>query len=521
MGVRIIAKTKVNNVPELNLPPYEINTNIAVPKGADPSKIQSGQITNSFANKLHLIKLADDFPFKDDNLSSNDKFKIKSFSDLCLLDGGAVQYDPDDFLYCKNLGYPLNRLITLRRFPLPCTDNIWDKEIQKEPDIARLVTYFDQNTNKLDELLAFTYKLKWKELTSEFEQASMQGEQTGLSGFMLKAMKVLDPNLYNNDLRGENANMLDPKHDQNRVYGPVDSITNTHIRDVGFEFNKDFEVQFDYELRSWSGRTPEYAMKDIISNVLATTYNNGKFWPGARYWVGQRPSRFTEHFQYMNTDDMDKILSGAYNDLKSVLHTFGNKSSAIDTLKNALKGGIALGMGKILDKVGRPGILAMNSLLSGEPTGFWHLSIGNPLNPILSIGNLICEDVSFSFPTDSLSYGEFPTKLTVKIKLKPAQIKDRAGIEMMFNMGKERIYYAPKSVDVAANKVISKTAKGFFGFDTSAVDFALGEVYDFVADGVKSVSKTIQEVNTNSTTEQTEDNPSSSNNNEMNSNSEL
>ena len=256
------------------------------------------------------------------------------------------------------------------------------------------------------------------------------------------------------------------------------------------EFNKDFDITFQYNLRSINGRTPEYVMKDIIANVLATTYNNAKFWPGSRYWVGERPSKFYMRYQYMNTDDMDNILFQGIKDLKSAISQFGTASSAIATLSAAIKGGFQIAMGKLLDKVGRPGIPMMNSLLSGEPTGFWHLTVGNPLNPILCVGNLIIDDVEFSFPGDSLSYGDFPTKLQVKIKLKPGQAKDRAGIEMMFNHGKQRIYYAPKTVEIDKNKNIGKSTRGFFNFESKEIDNMLTQTYDFIADGVKSITKT-------------------------------
>ena len=507
---------------------YEVTQNIAITKGVDKfidtkgkeqnaklqAKLKSGQITNSVINKLHLIKLSNGLPFNDKDLRSRPEFKPITFTDLCKMDMGmgAQQYDVDDFLYCKNLGFPINHLITLRRFPYPCTDNLWDKNVQGEPDIARMVTYFNQDINKLDELLSFSYKMKWKELTSEMEQATMQGDQSGYSGFMKKAMTIFDPELAKNSLRGENANTYDPKHDQNKVYGPVDSITNTHIRDVGLDFDKEFEVTFEYELRSINGRTPEYAMKDIMGNILATTYNNGKFWPGSRFWIGERPSKFYKSYQYMDTDDMDKQLFGASGSLKSMIAGFSKKGNAVNTLKQAVTNGFQVAFGKILDKVGRPGILTMNSLLSGEPTGFWHLTIGNPVNPILCVGNLICTDVDWSFPTDSLSYGDFPTKLLVKVKLKPGQSKDRAGIEMMFNAGKQRIYYAPKNVEVTKSKDIAKTTRSFFNFDKKSIDNALGQTYDFVADGVKSVTKTTSNVNIPNDTIGSTTQPTSKNN---------
>ncbi len=463
-------------------------TDIAVPRGADISKMSDGKESHtSVINRLHLIKLNTSLPANDKNIPANkDLFQVRSFVDLCKMESRAMQYDADDFLYCKNLGFPLNRLITLRRYPYPCTDNIWDKETQGEPDIARMITYFSQDVNKLDEILSFSYNMKWKELTAEMEQATMQGEQSGVSGFMKSAFKLFDPKLAENALRGENANMLDPKFDQNKVYGPVDSLTTTNIRDIGFEFSKEFDLVFDYELRSINGRTPEYAMRDVIGNVLACTYNNGKFWPGARYWIGERPSKFYEQYQYMNSDKMSTIIDGGVNSLKSALSSFGSKGSAVDNLKKAMNGGMALAFGKILDKIGRPGILTMNSLLSNEPTGMWHVTIGNPINPILCIGNLICTGVDFSFPTDSLSYGDFPTKLQVKIKLKPGMAKDKAGIEMMFNMGK-RMYYAPKQLKYSNSKEISKQTRSFFEFTDKEIDNTLTQTFDFISNNVKSV----------------------------------
>ena len=518
---------------------------IAVPKGMNEALLNDGKTTNSVINKLHLIKLAGDYPSMEKDIPNKKEFfQARTFADLCKMETRAMQYDVDDFLYCKNLGFPINRLITLRRYPYPCTDNIWDQEAQGEPDIARMVTYFSQEVNKMDELLSFNYGLKWKELTAEMEQATMQGDQSGLSGWMKTALKAFDPNMSGDVLRGENSRMLDPKYDQNKVYGPVDSMTQTHIRDVGFDFSKEFEITFDYALRSINGRTPEYAMKDVIANILACTYNNGKFWPGSRYWIGERPSKFYERFQYMNTEDMDSILSHGVNDLKSAIKSFGNAQSAVKALESAMKGGMQIALGKILDKVGRPGILTMNSLLSGEPTGFWHLTIGNPHNPIMCIGNLICTNVDFSFPTDALSYGDFPTKLQVKVKLKPGQVKDRAGIEMMFNQGRKRIYYAPKHIVVNKNhsKHITRATRDFYKFtggsggmaplgrkqyeqaydpDTrdkkgqiikgkpkynkdgtpvmievkskvgNEVDNMLTQAYDLIADGVKSVTETV------------------------------
>lgn len=495
-----MAKKNTSNFGNIELKGYERSNNLAVPKGkvirveGGPNLMEAlinkGEAYNSMVNKLHLIKLVN-IPAMDTGYANNPKFEPKTAYDLCAMGGdseGSVQYDIDDFIYCKNFGQPINKLITLRRFPYPCTDNIYDSTNQAEPDIARMVTYITQDINKLEDLLAFSYGLKWKELTAEMEQASTIGDQSGFEGLSKTIMSFIDPVMSGNTLRGKNALDYDPKHDQNKAYGPVDSITSTHIRETGFDFTKEFDLVFEYDLQSWGGRTPEFAMKDIIANILATTYNNGKFWPGSRYWVGERPSQFLNKFKFMNPSSVDEFFKDGIDALRGAAKSFGSKESAINQLKNVLKNGMAMALGKLLDTVGRPSIIVMNSLLSGEPVGNWHVTIGNPDNPIMCIGNLICTGVDVKFPSDSLSFGDFPTKLVVNVKLKPAMPKDKAGIEMMFNQGKQRIYYNPKSVTVNKNKsTISKQARGFYGFDKADISRTIEQTFDFVAENAVDI----------------------------------
>lgn len=477
--------------------PYEKRNDLYPTKGADTSKLNSGVSYGSMVNKLHLIKVLNSDADEERAYSNKSLFVPKTFSDLCKMKFGACQYDAEDFLYCSNLGTPINRLITLRRFPYPCTDNIYDIETQPQPDIARMVTYFNQEVNKLEDILTMVYRLKWRELTAEMSQANMIGDQSGFSGFMQKIMPLFDSTLADQAMMGENRLNYDPKHDNNKVYGPVDSIINTNIRDVGIEFEKSFEITFDYTLRSFSGRTPEFAMKDLLANALAVTYNNAKFWGGSRYWVGKRPSKFFEEFAFMNADSAEDFLFKSYSKLKNSLQGFkdDSKGSAVDALKSVLKNGFAIALGKILDTVGRPSILVMDSLLNNEPTGYWHLTIGNPENPILCIGNLIIDDTEISFPTDSLSWGDFPTKIQFKIKLKPSMAKDRAGIELMFNHGRERIYYTPKTIKINKNGInqLSRRTRGFFDFDTKNIDIMVDQSFDFLEKDTKITLKEVVE----------------------------
>ena len=54
--------------------------------------------------------------------------------------------------------------------------------------------------------------------------------------------------------------------------------------------------------------------------------------------------------------------------------------------------------GGLMDLFGGPqGGQVAQAFLTGEATGHWHLTIGNPLNPIAVIGNLGCTKANFEF----------------------------------------------------------------------------------------------------------------------------
>ena len=482
------------------------------------------KMPTSIMGKIQAISLKD-IPYDDKNLRDELDYKkhFRTYTDLCSIftkidnrnyapqyHAPGYEYYPDDFVYVTKCGYPLNRLITLRRFPYPCMDNIFD-EYQKDSDVTRMVTYFDNNMNKLEDILGFSYGLNWKELQAGYEAMQMQGsDNEGLTGYMKKTAVIFgDEELIKNRLRGPNGNMVSPDHDANKAHGPVDSITTTHIRDVGLNFDKEFSLKFEYSSRSLYGRNPDAVMKDIIANILLCTFNDGEFWGGARYWVGARPSKSLNLFQWMNSDDPNKILQGAWNSLTSLVQkNFGTKESRLETLKKVLKGGIQMAMAGILNFLGRPGIPYSNSLLSGAPVGMWHLTIGHPMNPIMTIGNLICTGVDINFPDDSLSYGDFPTYFTATVKLKPAMPRDRAGIEMMFNHGQQRIYvpavakvykneqgdgrhraelwdYVTGAVDKTANFIGKVEDRETYETLATGVSDFFGGVKNAVADGAK------------------------------------
>ena len=69
----------------------------------------------------------------------------------------------------------------------------------------------------------------------------------------------------------------------------------------------------------------------------------------------------------------------------------GGASAILGMLSNLNKAtGLTAGLrGLLKNALGRPSFYAFNSLLTGDDTGLWHVTIGNPRNPIVTMGNLI------------------------------------------------------------------------------------------------------------------------------------
>ena len=87
---------------------------------------------------------------------------------------GPMPYSWSDFLYCKYYGeIPNNRLITLRRYPLPTYDSGVAVNQKPMPPISQAVTWFsDEAGNKLSELLKFTFGLAWKEIEAKVQDVN-------------------------------------------------------------------------------------------------------------------------------------------------------------------------------------------------------------------------------------------------------------------------------------------------------------------------------------------------------------
>ena len=390
--------------------------------------------------------------------------------------GEGFAYNFSDFIQMEHYGQISNDyLITLRRFAHPVPDDILSPQRQgadgkppvdnSEPDLARAVTWLSPALgNDLKEILKFQMGFAWEEAKSKLQEAESKeadrgtlGDkidssptaaaiESGLNGFTSTQARQIRNTGGNHDYAKETY--------PNKVFGPLNIIDNVLARQAGLKFEQEFKLNFIYELKAFPGTSPKVAFMDTLANVLALTYNNAPFWGGAVRFSGT--GKTGKPF-----GDMSKLASGDYAGyIGSIADKLaGMGGNFLDQLKKTASNiGSGAGINKILGDssilenivggglmklLGGPsGGTIINAFLTGDPTGQWHVTIGNPMNPIMVCGNLCLQSSQVSFE-GPLGFEGFPTKMKVEITLKPGRPRDKTEIESMFNAGRGRMYLQP------------------------------------------------------------------------------
>jgi hypothetical protein len=261
------------------------------------------------------------------------------------------------------------------------------------------------------------------------------------------------------------------------IWTSVDVVKNTYVRGIGLPFDwKDIVVVFDYELTSVGEVNTKAAMLDILGNILSIGTNYGVFLtPDTRYNSAFPAIRFPGgdaglELYYRNPvgwlskygDEITKIVEKASSSADEGNGTQGQAESqkvrqSVDKIaKDGSKSDSEssnffkqfLGSDEVsrLFKFQQTASFIENyqmplSFLTGAPIGEWHLTIGNPCNPIAMIGNLICSNVKIDF-TEALGPDDFPTGVKATFTLQHGRDRERGEIESIFNRGDGRLYHS-------------------------------------------------------------------------------
>ena len=420
-----------------------------------------------------------------DDCSIHNLVKLSNEKDSIL---GQARYKYSDFMYCRDVGkISNNHLITLRRFAAPVRDNIFqytgtDNQTSNEVagDIGRLITWFGTPENKLEDILKYSFHASWREMEAARQDLDSQENDTarGLTGGLVNlfntehaegvekginasAFSMLlkdDASEYDKGPYADNPAVNGRMFDKHKIYEPKDTVRSKYEYEGNLKFSQQFTLTFNYKLRGYDNINGKTAMLDLLGNILAVTYKKGKFWPGEQHIIGapQNKQGWDKAIGMQNTaiaasgtflgslcngGSLSDAASSAMNIIQGADLGKDINQAAKDLLNKLKAGGLqSIFSGLMKNALGRPAVYAFDSLLTEGETGTWHVTIGNPLNPIASIGNLIIDgDVEITHG-GPLGLDDFPTEITVKVPLKHAMPRDSVDIQRMFTKGRRAIY---------------------------------------------------------------------------------
>ena len=484
---------------------------------------------------------------------------------------GVAKYRYIDFMFCRDLGkIPNNHLLTLRKFTRPVGDNINTRlpksdtpyNFNQSMDVGRLVTWFGNGDNKLEDIIKYNYVATFKPLDSKIQPVDSQEdeESTGIIGKMVNTInpkynqamsqgrtgshnfisqlggRYLSTSFANFGRGGQyDRHDIFGMYDHHKVYEPKNTIQSTHVYEGKLTFSQEFTIKFSYKLRAYDNINPRAAFLDLIGNILAVTYRSGTFWGGSRMFRGAPPNKVGTAKVNAFLDRTFDTLGGIGNNLLSgnldIGGTLGSiwgavkqiASDAFNTAKSLALGntstkgksplqvigaivkhtGLWSGVqGMIKNGLGRPAVYALDSLLTGDNVGLWHLTIGNPRNPIMSIGNLII-DKSEITQSGPLGLDDFPTDLMVSVSLKHGRPRDSAEIQKMYTKGSGPIY-TPLGAKAASNFYKLTSTKYSANITTYDNDNDKeNSVFNFIEQQKASTNNNAKSGSARTTTEQT------------------
>jgi hypothetical protein len=345
--------------------------------------------------------------------------------------------------------------------------------------IAQAVTYFGGDTgNTLDSILNVETGLKW-EPKGQKTKLGAEGNDKGFLGstYGKYIESIIGAEAFNTTQNISNGIgvVTDPDNRElqirrqlleklttgdgplsQRIFVDVNTVNSMYVRGVGFTGGEQtFSLKFTYSLTSVGEVNSRMMFIDLFANLLAIGSDYGKFLApqllvnsnrqGIGFPGGSKGyvKHLTNPVEFLN--DMMKMKFGE--EVKKKIKGLEGQLSKAQTELTGLSNGKPLSKNGQLYKTLTVMLTSdlLNNLyyepimLSGYPTGEWHVVVGNPLNPIAMMGNLICEKVKINF-NNTLGPDDFPTEMTAVFSMRAARTKHRGDFESMFNRGNGRLY---------------------------------------------------------------------------------
>lgn len=358
--------------------------------------------------------------------------------------------------------------------------------------IAQAVTYFGKETgNDLNQILRIITGLNFEYET----QNVLLNEKTGDPGMIGSFWGDMINNLFNSTFnKSDNleiskqlsnfiGSFITPEKNINRlkrylldgltsgdgplskkIFVDVNTVNQMMVRKVGFVGGTNaITLTFEYNLTSVGSINTKILFLDLLTNILALGADYGHFlspelrleqmnvgigYPGGAKGYIQSILKPLEYIKKQvasalsgeNINSFVNVskqkLENIFTEINNYINNYVNNYNSIISINKDFYKSVSVMLSDLFLRQ----IYYQPIMLSGYPTGEWHLVIGNPLNPIAMIGNLVCTRLEITFD-EELGPDDFPVGFRAVFTLHPARQRHRGDWESMFNRGRGRFYH--------------------------------------------------------------------------------
>lgn len=381
----------------------------------------------------------------------------------------SLHLKSSDFAYLRDIGVmPINRLMILRRYREGIAVPVDLNDLDSEP-LSVVIGWVKKDSN----LLTFSFSESWQTATTPIHEmlAKIIKDEFGPD---ITAIAPI-PGWGLGFLFGILNDMGLTSYDQNHL--PIgdpnllkEALTRPH-ESYGLESDISFDLETVYEQKYISGIDPTVSTMEILQNLLSMGTSDTHF-------LGKAGSEFVKRIQKANNNPTDGagwadlisyVVKSFVSHLKTAITGVASKftklfesqeklkpapgvsitgSTAQDKLKqqNSLSG-VVLDVGSAVVQSILASTIARYqwplrgaiSMFTGQATTPWHLTIGNPYAPLLSMNNIHVKSVNVTFGKD-MGFNDIPKIMEVKIQMKQGRNLGRQEIFSFFGVAYKRHY---------------------------------------------------------------------------------
>jgi hypothetical protein len=408
-------------------------------------------------------------------LHSDSLYDTSILNILQNLKGTKAELRSTHFAYLKNVGvYPNNRLMIARRFqgPADAASNLMRKG---SPAMAVMISWVKPDA---ENFFSIDFGEEWtdaeadltsilNDLGDDFTKGSKVGDKMAgglaavpLPGFTETIQRTILSKL---GIFKQGAASYIPAGEPNLIKQAKIRKLTKEGAGSGLKCNFTVAFECEWEQKFISGIDPTIVWLDIIQTVLRFGTS-----PGVHF--GLAPGMEDKVMNYVNHPtlifrDLLRAIKDAVESIKDAIKSAVEKFKVglgpkeekpqeevakeeladiekqkkdIENDMNDLFSGIQGLVGTLLKnilgkyKVRIAGVL---QALTGNPSGPWHVTIGNPLRPVFSSGDMLIQDtVKLSFGS-TLAFNDLPSTIKASFGLSPARPLGLQEIMARFNSG--------------------------------------------------------------------------------------